>query len=129
MRTILFATTALVGLSGFSAAAACTLAGDTVTCATGTTTSDQRFNEPDLKIDVEAGATVDAASANAPALRIDGNNTSVANNGIIINPNTNNNNSNNAIEIRGTGQVVTNSGQILSGDRAIHSRGGDVISQ
>ncbi|MCO8145148.1 hypothetical protein NHN26_07900 [Rhodovulum tesquicola] len=126
MTRILLLTTATLGLVALTPAAqACTLSALTLTCADGTTSTDQRWDEDGLTIRVESGATVSSTGKTTPAFRFDGDDITLTNDGLIENPNTANDNANNAIEVRGTNQTYINNGTISGGDRGIHSRGGD----
>jgi hypothetical protein len=125
MRHCLLASAAVAALViAAPPAAACTLSALTLTCAAPGTFPQQSSALDNLTVVVEAGATVENTAANTPALRLSGNTTAVKNAGTIRNPNTNNNNANNAIQGTGTGLAVTNHGLIESGDRGIHITGG-----
>ena len=125
---LLAATAATTAVAAFAVAAppaaACTLSLLTLTCAAPDTFPQQSSALDNLSVIVEIGATVENTAANTPAFLLSGNSVQVSNDGTIRNPNTNNNNANNAIQGTGTGLSISNAGLIESGDRGIHITGG-----
>lgn len=76
------------------------------------------INVDGASVTVAADQTVSSTNRNDPPYRVNANEVTISNAGLIENTDTRNNT--NAIEVNGNNLTVTNSGTITSGDRAIH---------